>query len=202
MKFSYSHLSLRSLASLLGISLISALIVSCSSGGDSSLAGSGHGPFDSRGNYVEAWADSPDKWKGRSISTPPSVVEPEPIMLAANDTPPPSMTPIATVPSRPVQVASLKPSASSTSIKPRTTTTSVSTKPKTATVAKTTAKPKPKTVAAKPRTSSTARVVVKKGDTLYGLALRHKSSVSAIQKANGLRDTRLSIGRSLVIPRI
>jgi N-acetylmuramoyl-L-alanine amidase len=45
-------------------------------------------------------------------------------------------------------------------------------------------------------------VVVKKGDTLSGLAARYGSSVSTIQKANGMRDTKLAIGRSLVIPRL
>ena len=202
MKFSLSHLSARSLAPFLGLSLISGFIASCSSGGgDSSMAGVGHGPFDSRGNYVEAWADNPEKWKGRSISTPPAVSEPEPVMLASNDAPPVDMTPVAAAPApRPVQVASLKPSASSTSIKPRTSSTTVSTKAKT-TVAKAPVKAKPKTVATKSRASSSSRVVVKKGDTLYGLALRHKTSVTAIQKANGLRDSKLSIGRALVIPR-
>jgi LysM repeat protein len=45
-------------------------------------------------------------------------------------------------------------------------------------------------------------VVVKKGDTLSGLAARYGSSVSSIQRANGMRDTKLAIGRSLVIPRL
>lgn len=199
MKFSLSQLSLRSLASLLGLSLFSSIIASCSSGGGGGLAGSGHGPFDSRGNYVEAWADNPEKWKGRPSASPAVDTAPEPVLLAANDAPPANVTPIATTPTRPVQVASLKSSSSTTSIKPRTSSTTVSTKAKT-TVAKTTAKPK--AVTSKSKASSSSRVVVKKGDTLYGLALRHKSSVSAIQKANGMRDSKLSIGRSLVIPRI
>jgi LysM repeat protein len=184
--------STRGLAALLGLLSASAIITSCSSGSSGSMAGAGHGPFDSRGNYVEAWADNPEMWKGRSNSSPSLDAQPEPIMLAANDTPPASMTSVASAPTRSATV-------STASIKPRTSTTSVSTKPRT-TVAKTTVKPK--TVASKSRNSSSSRVMVKKGDTLYGLALRHKSSVSAIQKANGMRDTKLSVGRSLVIPRI
>jgi LysM repeat protein len=70
-------------------------------------------------------------------------------------------------------------------------------------VVKTTSKPKTKskTVASKPRPSSSTRVVVKKGDTLYALALRHNTSVSAIQKANGIKGSNLTIGKSLTIPR-
>lgn len=37
----------------------------------------GTGPFDSRGNYVEAWADDPSKWNGRSVPTPASNPAPE-----------------------------------------------------------------------------------------------------------------------------
>ncbi|MEP4077401.1 LysM peptidoglycan-binding domain-containing protein [Haloferula sp.] len=43
----------------------------------------GTGPFDSRGNYVEAWADNPSKWNGRSVP-PPGSTPPE---VAKNDTP-------------------------------------------------------------------------------------------------------------------
>jgi hypothetical protein len=70
-------------------------------------------------------------------------------------------------------------------------------------VVKTTSKPKTKskTVASKPRPSSSTRVVVKKGDTLYALALRHNTSVSAIQKANGIKGSNLTVGKSLTIPR-
>ena len=70
-------------------------------------------------------------------------------------------------------------------------------------VVKATSKPKTKskTVASKPRPSSSTRVVVKKGDTLYALALRHNTSVSAIQKANGIKGSNLTIGKSLTIPR-
>jgi N-acetylmuramoyl-L-alanine amidase len=42
--------------------------------------------------------------------------------------------------------------------------------------------------------------VVKKGDTLYGLSRRYGTSVSAIQRANGLRGSTIGIGKKLRIP--
>jgi LysM repeat protein len=49
---------------------------------------SGTGPFDSRGNYVEAWADNPAKWRGGSrlptpTTTTPAPIEPPPVVAAA-----------------------------------------------------------------------------------------------------------------------
>jgi len=41
---------------------------------------------------------------------------------------------------------------------------------------------------------------VKKGDTLYGLSRRYGTSVSAIQRANGLRSSTIGIGKKLRIP--
>ncbi len=59
-------------------------------------------------------------------------------------------------------------------------------------------KPRPKTVKVKPKT---IRHTVKKGDTLYGLARKYGSSVSRIQRANGIRGTIIRDGSTLVIPR-
>ena len=65
-------------------------------------------------------------------------------------------------------------------------------------------KPKSK-VASKPKSkpkATSTTVTVKKGDTLYGLALRYKTSVKSIQTANGMgSSTTLRDGRSLKIPR-
>ena len=199
MKLSFS---IRLFFSMAALSLGAALVSSCTSGGSGGgLADTGYGPFDSRGNYVEDWADNPSKWKRRPTSQD-ALPDTEPALLASNDSPPSSMTPISTssTSSGPVEVARLKPTTTTTSTSQARTSTTA--KPKTTTTtAKTTVKPKPKTVATKPRTSPSTRVVVKKGDTLSGLATRYKSSVTAIQKANGMRDTKLAIGRSLVIPR-
>lgn len=209
MKFSFSSLSIGYLVAVFGSVLVSGLLSSCSSGGR--VADTGYGPFDSRGNYVEAWADNPSKWNRRSIAKDSSPVEDAaPELLASNDSPPSNLTPITTsTSSREVEVARMKPSTSSSTsrstvaktstAKPKSTgTASTSSKPKSsASVAKTSSKSK--AVASKSRST---RVVVKKGDTLSGLAARYGSSVSTIQKANGMRDTKLAIGRSLVIPRL
>jgi peptidoglycan DL-endopeptidase LytE len=47
---------------------------------------------------------------------------------------------------------------------------------------------------------STARHVVKQGETLYSIAGEHHTSVAAIRKANQLQSTKLSIGQRLSIP--
>jgi LysM repeat protein len=78
--------------------------------------------------------------------------------------------------------------------------TTASKKSKTKTAGTSTSKSKPKVVS-KPKPSSTT-ITVKKGDTLYGLALRHKTTVKAIQAANGMgSSTSLRDGKSLRIPR-
>jgi len=50
-------------------------------------------------------------------------------------------------------------------------------------------------------TSSVTRHVVKSGDTLYDLSLRYKTTVAAIQKANGLKNTIIYPGQTLKIVR-
>lgn len=79
-------------------------------------------------------------------------------------------------------------------------TASTKSRPKYVASSKSKSKSKPK-VASKPKPASTT-IKVKKGDTLYGLALRHKTTVKAIQAANGMgSSTNLLDGRSLKIPR-
>ena len=41
--------------------------------------------------------------------------------------------------------------------------------------------------------------VVKKGDTLSGIAARNKTTVTAIKKANGLKSDRINAGHKLII---
>ncbi|MEY4243357.1 MAG: hypothetical protein RLZZ245_942, partial [Verrucomicrobiota bacterium] len=60
----------------------------------------------------------------------------------------------------------------------------------------TSAKPAP--VKAKP---SSTRYVIKKGDSLSSIASRNGSSVSAIQRANGIKGTLIHPGKVLSIPR-
>jgi LysM repeat protein len=166
-----------------------------------------HGPFDKNGNYIEEWADNSSYSKSRN--NPPVLSDLDTGMVAAHETPLPNATTaqpaVTSTPSSTSRITS-KPKVSTTvkttTSKPKATTakTTTSTKPK-ATAARTTTKPKVAIAKPKPKSKPTSRVVIKKGDTLYELALRHKTSVSAIQKANGIRGTVLQIGKSLVIPK-
>lgn len=143
----------------------------------------GVGPFDSRGNYVERWADDKSKgswWRKSTVAGTDAVAstKPTPPVIASN-TPP-----IPQPPTRP----SVKPVAPVGGV--------ASTTPQ--------AKPKPKptsTVRVKPKRKPPIRYTVKKGDTLWGLSRKYKTSVTAIQRANGLKGTNLRIGRRLLIPR-
>ena len=61
----------------------------------------GTGPFDSRGNYIEAWADNPAKWRGGDRKPTP----------ARTTTPSrPTQTATASTP-RPTQTAQTRPAA-------------------------------------------------------------------------------------------
>ena len=61
--------------------------------------------------------------------------------------------------------------------------------------------PKPQPVKVTPKKPAPVRVTVKKGDTLYGLSLRYKTTVAAIKKANGLKSDLIRPGQKLVVPR-
>lgn len=180
--------------------LLPFLLNSCGSGGGAVSENRsnrgynpGVGPFDSRGNYVEKWAD--DKSKGRwwrsSTAKPSAVAKNEPTppvvappVIASNVTPRP---PIASRPYNPPR----PPVGSANRPTPR---------PRPAVVSK--PKPKPRPVAkTKPKSKPPIRHTIKKGDTLYGLSRKYGASVTAIQRANGLKGTNLSIGKSLLIPR-
>lgn len=146
----------------------------------------GTGPFDSRGNYVEAWADNPSQWRKGSTQ----VVEATPDRPAAN------------VPVSPSAIVSNTPSTSTT-----TTTTVIHKKPTTrptTSIASNTVKPKPKPVAKKPVVKAkpkTTRHTVRSGDNLYNIAKRYGTTVGAIQKANGIKGAMIRPGQSLAIPR-
>lgn len=151
----------------------------------------GTGPFDSRGNYVEAWADNPSQWRKGSST----VVE------AAPD------RPAADVPvSPPVIVSNTTPKTGTT-----TTTTVIHKKPtpRPTAVASNTTKPKPVTVAKKPPVKKTVvkakpkttRHTVRSGENLYNIAKRYGTTVGAIQRANGIKGSVIRPGQSLAIPR-
>lgn len=146
----------------------------------------GTGPFDKYGNYREDWVADPSKWTrpGKRHQNTPTEDIPA---IAKNEEPPPNANPLA-----PAQPSVTKPKVQSTpreTVKP----TVVAAKPK----------PKP-TVSAKPKPKpkpKTTRYVVKSGDSLSRIASRYGSSVSAIQKANGISGSLIRPGQSLVIPK-
>lgn len=213
---------------LIGIGLL-AVLASCTSNelassGGSTYQPSGTGPFDSRGNYIESWADTPSKWHRRSTpKPPPSTAAPkvEPPLLASNEpaTPggsiaPPEPVKASTLAKGPKPAAAtntsetVKKTTSSSEPKPKTTAaTSESAKPKSTAGAEDSSKPKPKP---KPKSSSSGtkskksgpvRVTVKPGDSLWSLAKKHHTTVAAIQKANGLKGDMIRDGKKLIIPR-
>lgn len=158
----------------------------------------GVGPFDSDGNYVERWADDKSKgrwWRKSSTKTtavaknktkkadPPKITPP---VIASNVTPRPPVVP--TVQPRP------RPPVSGATIP--------SPRPKPTVAARPKPKPKPKQVAkTKPKSKPPIGHIIKKGDTLYSLSRKYRISVTAIQRANGLKGTTLRLGQRLLIPR-
>lgn len=189
---------------LLSLAAFTAILSSCGStgGGSTGKNPGGTGPFDRNGNYVEAWADNPSKW-GKRNSSP--VADDVPA-IASNEQPPSNAVPLSD--SKPVEIvrSSSKPVRTSEVIvaprqKSRTTETASRPKPKVSEqTASTKTKTKPKAVT-KTKSSSPSRYVVKKGDSLSLIASRNKTSVSALQRANGISGTLIQPGKSLVIPR-
>lgn len=94
-----SILSTRLFAGALALS-----VIGC--GGYSGTHPTGTGPFDSRGNYIESWADNPSKWNGRSVPTTPAPQEkPTQVAQVTQHTPPP----VVQASPRPTQVVKPKP---------------------------------------------------------------------------------------------
>ncbi len=170
---------------LISIGLIAVVLAACSHDGQkvkseiSNYNPPGTGPFDSQGNYIEAWADRPSKWRGRSVPKPPSSLAKT--KKAKTKKPKPAAKPTP------------QPPAIASNTQPRPQPPEVASKPK--------PKPKPKPTRVTPKRPSPLRVTVKKGDTLWGIARRHKSSVTAIKKASGLKSDVIKPGQKLVVPR-
>lgn len=163
-------------------------------------------PFDEQGNYLADVVSGKKKGsKNKPTAAPQSYTETyeKPPETTVASTPNYETPPAATSnPYAPVYASGESGSgstASSSKPKPKPTSSASSSKPKSSTASKSKPKPKP---AAKPKPkASTISYTVKKGDTLYGLANRYGTSVSAIKKANGLSSDMLRDGRSLKIPR-
>ena len=155
----------------------------------------GTGPFDENGNYVEAWADNPSKWrKSGGARSPHELGTDEIPRIAKSEQPPQNSIPLypSTLISRSKstgvkpKVELAKAAAAKSSVKSATKTTGKTT----------TAKASP----AKSPTKST-RYVIKQGDSLSSIASRMGCSVAALKSANGISGTAIRAGRSLTIPR-
>jgi len=149
----------------------------------------GTGPFDSRGNYVEDWADNPANW-----SRPTTVASNTPRTPAARPNLPAEVPVVARHEQPPMNAV---PIVASAPPPPR--------PPAPATASRTTAaapKPKPKpAVASAPKPPAPTRYTIRKGDTLSGIAARHKTTVAALQRANNIKGSLIHPGKVLVIPR-
>ena len=173
-------------------------------GGSSGSPQATTGPFDSRGNYVDEWADNPAKWRKGGSPSPHELKSDRLPEIARNEQPPQNSNPLP-----PANVTKPAPVISQTQVvKPKPTagrsTEVVRTKPPAENPAPVVvkAKPKPKPVVAKTKTKPKAtRYVVKKGDSLSAIASRTGSSVSAIKSENGISGTLIRPGQSLVIPK-
>ena len=188
------------MARLITLALATLFFSACGGGGVSENRSNrgltpGVGPFDKHGNYVESWAD--DQSKGVAWRADRVVGEIDEPKQLAQTTQTPKIKEIAPVVAshvprvRPPVVGSSTPRS-----KPQ-----VTSRPSVASKPKASKSPKPKVVRVKPKHKSPVRHTIKKGDTLYGLSRKYKTSVSSIQRANGLKGTNLRIGRVLLIPR-
>ncbi len=174
-------------------------LVSCSGGrGIGAIYHPDVGPFDKNGDYVEALADAPVRKNvfSRRRSKPASKV------TELAEVGPPAVS--AAAGTRAPKVSS-SPSTGPILIarSPRRESNAVSRAVPTRTVAPRTvskSKPKSKSVATKPKKRA-SRHVVRRSDTLYGLSRKYGVTVKAIQRANGLRGTKIITGKALVIPR-
>lgn len=181
---------------------IAAALASC--GHKAEMAGNptGLGPFDSRGNYVEAWADSPTQWgtpndaqllasakpgeMQQTVTRPVSVVTPPPALAAH-----PTSQPVSA--SRPSSPALQSQSGVTMISNP---------KPRVASAPVAAAKPKPAPKPTpKPKPPAITSHTVRKGDTLSGLSRRYNVSIATIKKSNGISGSVIRLGQKLRIPR-
>jgi LysM repeat protein len=219
-----------------------ALILSgcASNDGSSANNGVGTGPFDSRGNYREDWANDPSKWR-KPGSPLPTSGDDLPV-IAKNEQPPPNANPLAPsesfhpktqiAPVKPIpseiasQTRHSDPSSSHSSpkvvkVRPESSQNLASTHSKSSPrVVKVRPEPSPDLASTHPKSSTgeasthrpsssghsktktkSGRYLVKKGDSLSTIARRNHSSVSAIQKANGIDGTLIHPGDALIVPK-
>jgi len=131
-----------------------------------------YGPFDANGNYREDWANkSPKRRVVRKKVTKPTT---KPTTTRTTRKPTTTRT-------------THKPTTRHTTHKP---TTHKKATPKKRTPRKITPKTKPPII-----------YTVKKGDTLWSLSVKYKSSTDLIRKANKIKGNNIRIGQRLIIPR-
>jgi len=193
------HPGMKLLVCFAGACCFAVLLTGCgSSGGGAQVPGTG--PFDSRGNYVEAWADNPAKWRKPGSAAPRGQASDSVPEIARIEQPPMNSNPLAssaspTIISKPASAPKVDTLAPVT-VRP---------KPKPTASPAVVAKPKPKPkVVSKPKVKpkpTPKRYVVKAGDSLSAIASRNGTSVSALQRANGVKGTLIRPGQSLVIPK-
>ncbi len=204
-------------------------LISCSGSGSGSSGGNSihvakisgfnpnHGPFDSKGNYREEWANNPPKRIFVSEGKLASIQKDEPDIPATASYTAPIPRPAypTSTYSKPTTSTYTKPT--STYKKPTTTSsykkpTSTYKKPTTTTKKTTSSYKKPSTTYKKPTPKPVVTKVVPKqkppilhkvvkGDTLYSLSQKYKSGVKTIQIANHLKGNTINIGQTLKIPR-
>jgi len=150
----------------------------------------GTGPFDENGNYIEAWADNPSKWRKSGGARSPHELGTDEIPKIAKSEQPPQN-------SIPLYPSTLIARSKSSGLKSKADVAKAgATKTSAKSAAKsTTAKASP----AKSQPKST-RYVIKQGDSLSSIASRMGCSVSALKSANGISGTAIRAGRSLTIP--
>ncbi len=146
------------------------------------------GPFDHSGNYVEDWADAPDRWL--RPSAPASRPQTRPVLAKREPAPEPpaQVIEVITQPDRPTRTQ-----PASVIARPAPNVVKVTSAPKPKPAAKPAAKPKPE--------PTITRYTVKKGDNLGRIASRHSASLSAIRKANGIKGDLIRPGQVLTIPK-
>ena len=178
------------------------LLASCGttgSGGSVSNHPSGTGPFDSRGNYVEAWADNPSKWKrGGGVPSKPGE------SLVMNDEPPANSVPIPTAENtrQPGPIASAPMASATRTVRNTSSTKTTATRRPASSSTASKSKSKSATASrAKTKKPTSSRYTIIKGDTLSAIAARNRTTVSALQRANGIKGSLIRPGWSLVIPR-